>query len=359
MCGLFLVVVVLYGFNIGKFDFLGNKIKKQAGLQTEEEEKIIRTDYTEVARKTLDWIDKQRNKEGWYILEQGCDFEKKTCEMVWDKKEGNKDGLIATWVRLNFYDQYKDPKDLEIVKKDIDKFWDKYKDDDLKDSLWICKITYEMAQSKYIDKTQKDKLKKMCVNYKPRSIEEVINSWSDHNESASSYDSSIAGLTNLAYRYLWFGDGDDKDLAEKYLKLFEEVYNQDFETEKEESFFNYKRRYTDDVCLMVYSSLDWFKLVVKDNRSVIALTDKYLNFNNKLTDKNDGLTLMCGLVDKKLLEILKDKRFSINLELNNNYLIDKFKNNYDDGFFILSRKNRGVSTKNIAENALMVGLLIK
>ena len=49
-----------------------------------------------MARKTLDWIDKQRNEEGWYILERGCDYEKKTCDTVWDNKEGNKDGLIAT-----------------------------------------------------------------------------------------------------------------------------------------------------------------------------------------------------------------------------------------------------------------------
>ena len=378
MCALLLAVVLLYGFNNGRFDFLQNKTQKQVAVQSEEE-KIKRTDYTEVARKTLDWIDKQRNEDGWYILERGCDYEKKTCDIVWDNKEGNKDGLIATWARLNFYEQHKDPKDLEIVKKDIDIFYEKYKDDNLKDSLWICKITYEMAQSKYLEQGQKDKLKELCMNYKTMSIEEVVNywmgedikivdknltgknrlidDWGSYVELVSSYDPSLTGLTNLVYRYLWLGGKDDKDLAEEYLKLFDEVYGKNFEIEKNEGFFNHKRRYPDDVCLMVYSSLDWFRLVAKDNKSIEVLANKYGKYTDKSIDNNDILTPICGLVDKKFLEILMDKIFLSNLESNNNFLIANFKNNYDDGFFILSRKNREVSIKNIVENALMVDLL--
>jgi hypothetical protein len=122
--------------------------RKQGKL--EPKETIKRTDYTQVARKTLDWIDQQRNEDGWYILGKTCG--EKDCEQVVDDaEEGNKDGLIATWARLNFFEQHQDPKDLEIVKKDIDLFYNKYKGDNLSDSLWLCKITYEMAQSKHLD----------------------------------------------------------------------------------------------------------------------------------------------------------------------------------------------------------------
>ena len=158
MCVLLAGVTGLFLLNQGHLDrFLAKKTSNTGVGVTEVN--VTRTDYSQVARKTLDWIDTQRNEAGWYILERGCDFETKTCNTIWDNEEGNKDGLIATWARLNFYDQEKDPKDLEIVKKDIDLFYEKYKNDNLKDSLWICKITYEMAQSKYIDQTQKDKLK--------------------------------------------------------------------------------------------------------------------------------------------------------------------------------------------------------
>ena len=153
--------------------FLVKKGNLNRGNKPEPKETIKRTDYTDVARKTLDWIDQQRNEDGWYILERGCDYEKKTCDIVWDNKEGNKDGLIATWARLNFFEQHQDPKDLKIIKKDIDLFYDKYKDDNLSDSLWLCKITYEMAQSKYIDQTQKDKLKELCMGVEYPSTEEV------------------------------------------------------------------------------------------------------------------------------------------------------------------------------------------
>ena len=166
--------------------FLVKKGNLNRGNKPEPKETIKRTDYTEIARKTLDWIDQQRNEEGWYILGKTCG--QKDCEVVWDdKKVGNKDGLIATWARLNFFEQHQDPKDLEIVKKDIDLFYDKYKDDNLSDSLWLCKITYEMAQSKYIDQGQKDKLKELCmkkeiVDFSDQSLEKLKRNLVENND---------------------------------------------------------------------------------------------------------------------------------------------------------------------------------
>jgi hypothetical protein len=51
--------------------------KKVTKITSKPKTEVVRTDYSSVARKTLDWIDKQRNDEGWYILERGCDFDKK------------------------------------------------------------------------------------------------------------------------------------------------------------------------------------------------------------------------------------------------------------------------------------------
>jgi len=241
MAVMIFAVLMLYGFNNNKFDFLKNTDKGQI---TTQETKIIRTDYTDVARKTLDWIDKQRNEEGWYILERGCDYEKKTCDIVWDNKEGNKDGLIATWARLNFYEQHKDPKDLEIVKKDIDIFYEKYKNDNLKDSLWICKITYEMAQSKYIDQGQKNKLKELCFNVEYPSPEEVKKYWFTERDKKlekmvgdkqwgywdiygivlRGFDVSLGYTTDLLFRNKWQEGKNNLDSAKNMFRVVKETY---------------------------------------------------------------------------------------------------------------------------------------
>jgi hypothetical protein len=115
---------LLVGVVVGLFWLNQQKTKTKVVKKTEPE--MARTDYSGVARKTLDWIDQQRNDNGWYVLEKGCDVNKKTCDTVRDNKEGNKDGLITTWARFNFYQQTKDPKDLEIVESDINKFYEKY-----------------------------------------------------------------------------------------------------------------------------------------------------------------------------------------------------------------------------------------
>lgn len=359
------IVVMLYGFNSGNFDFIKKGNKNRSVEQTKEEEKIKRTDYTRVARKTLDWIDKQRNEEGWYILGKTCG--PKDCEQVEDDKEiGNKDGLIATWSRLNFYKQHQDLKDLEIVKKDIDLFYDKYKDDNLKDSLWICKITYEMAQSKYIEQGQKDKLKELCFNTEDLDDEGLNNYWLDHfkREISSKYppmtwgyyslyeryfDNFFGSITDLIYKFLWSGDKEYLVLVDKYF------------IEEEKLIINKKGIDSQNKCLFGISVLDIYKHIDKSKTRL----DYAINFYKAL--ENDDIkdyvnNSVCGLFSRDIYEITREidflKKINTNIELiiRNNQREER--GEIEDGFVRSDLSKGGFRPdRNVVENSLIFELI--
>ncbi len=346
-------------------------------LQDKSEETVRRTDYTDVARKTLDWIDSQRNEEGWYILERGCDYETKTCDIVWDNEEGNKDGLIATWARLNFYEQHQDPKDLEIVKKDINIFYDKYKDDNLKDSLWICKITYEMAQSKHLDQTQKDKLKELCFNVKfplPRRIENYWlvskneklsklsdnkwKEWSSYEATLRGFDASLGYPTDLIYRYKWFKNESDLELAQNIFKVINQLY---LDNEKD-NFLDQVIKNQEDICLTVLSSIDIYNLN-KDDKVLSFVNNIYEKTLTKLENIASFQTSICGEVAKSLFRLTSNKKYLSDLERNNRVIVTLGRdgNNSvilnDGGFFKSNGVHSGVSYKSVAENGFLVELI--
>ena len=311
MCALLLAVVLLYGFNTGRFDFLKSENRKQVSGQTEQE-KIKRTDYTEVARKTLDWIDKQRNESDWYILGKMC--LKNDCETVVDDKEvGNKDGLIATWVRLNFYEQHKDPIDLEIVKKDIDLFYEKYKDDDLKDALWVCKTAYEIAQSKYIDQSQKEKLKELCVNKEILEIEKVNTYWDDRYEAFADlkplnkdwnyyrinlryFDDVFGSVSDLVYKYKWTGDKNYLTMSDKYIESQKDLILHD----RGMLFENIQ-----NTCLLGLSVMDRYELAGENKNDLDLVVGWYQELKNN--EKTNLLNSpICGLLAKRMLDVTRE-----------------------------------------------------
>jgi hypothetical protein len=370
MAVLMFVVVLSYEVNTGQLDFLKNKNQKQKFTQTTtvptQEPKIVRTDYTDVARKTLDWIDKQRNEDGWYILARVCG--QKDCEAVWDDKEtGNKDGLIATLARLNFYEQQQDPKDLEIVKKDIDKFWEKYKDKDLSDSLWLCKITYEMSQSKYIDKEQKDKLKKLCLKKKFLEKEEIKKywgerfkrtieityspiSWTSYSLQERYFDIFFGSITDLVYRNLWFDNEGDVSLINDYFLEIDSLLK------------NKKSLEPQNVCLFGISTLDMYKNIGESENKLDYSVGLYNQFginNDKYFDNP-----ICGLFTRELFELTSEEKYLDKLNNSNNLII---KNNQrierdasGEGFVRSDLSREGFNPgRNIVENGIIVELIRK
>jgi hypothetical protein len=343
--------------------------KRQSPTKTSDEPKITRTDYSAVARKTLDWIDKQRNDEGWYILERGCDFEAKTCDTVWDNAEGNKDGLIATWARFNYYQQTKDPKDLEIVKSDINKFYEKYPDG-VDNALWICKITYEMWKSDLFDQETKDKLEKICFSAKsPTSKEastvisenknlvekmgkskDLWSSWNGYSLFLRGYDAYLNYSTDFVYKYLWKKDSNDLKEAKDY---FEAVKNS----------VDDKKLSTENKCLLGLSSLDLYEYGDKNDTDFNYTATLYDELVTNSDDSRSVTTPICGLLTKKLYQLTDDQKYLSNLEFFSRILV-KFNNDSttnkimsDNGFWKSNQGTLYAWYKDVVENGLVVELL--
>ena len=329
-----------------------------------------RTDYSVVARKTLDWIDKQRNDSGWYILERGCDFDKKTCDTVWDNTEGNKDGLVDTWARFNFYQQTKNQKDLEIVKSDIDKFYEKYPNG-VDNALWICKLTYDMWKSDEFDQTTKDKLEKICFGsklanqsglYKTRtdnnkikteinSNNNVLSSWNGYSLLLRGFDAYLADPTSLVYRYLWKNDVTYLDAAKKYF------YEIKYEVDNGGGFS------TEDKCLVGLSALDIYEADKQEGYFLEygeGLYDKLITNADKPRSVSSPI---CGLFAKKMYSLTNDEKYLKNLEFISNVLV-KFNSDTetnkiasDNGFYKSDKGTVYTWYKDVAENGLIVELL--
>lgn len=359
-----------------------NQQKQIKNLKTQKSEtKITRTDYSATARKTLDWIDQQRNETGWYILERGCDFEAKTCDTVWDNPEGNKDGLIATWARLNYYHQTKDSKDLEIVKKDIDLFYEKYQGDNLKDSLWICKITYDMAQSGYLDDSQKEKLKELCFNTEYPSPEQVKSIWKGNKEdmivklkkdlrgetwktwegyaaTIRGFDASLGYTTDLINKYLWGKDQNYLNLAKEQLAVFKDIFEvKDVGTSNVSKLV----KYPEDVCLTMMSSLDLYEYGGKDINYLNWAVDIYNQTRGNILVETTYKTPICALVTQRLYQITQEQKYYDDGEYNNRLLVEmkmdgkNTKMTNDNGFFLADNKIEGTLLfKNLVENGLIV-----
>jgi len=350
--------------------YLNQKNQKKVKVVQKTNLEVSRTDYSTVARKTLDWIDNQRNDQGWYILERGCDFTKKTCDTVWDNQEGNKDGLIATWARFNFYQQTKDPKDLEIVKSDINRFYEKYPNG-VDNTLWICKITYDMWKSDLFDQTTKDKLEKICfeskiatsknlfdevtsrnnIRNKVAENKNVWESWDGYSLLLRGFNAYITTSTDLVYKYLWKNDLSYLDSAKK------NFYEAKAIIDKEPTFS------TGDKCLLAMSALDIYEAGKEEK----YFFDQAKNLYDTLVLNSDAprkaTTPTCGLLTKRLLKITADEKYLKSLEFFGNVLV-KF--NYDGGVNVLVSDNSFYKSdkglvyawyKDVVENGLMVELL--
>ena len=295
-----------------------------------DEERIVRTDYTAVVEKTLDWIDQQRNDDGWYILERGCNFNAKTCDTVWDNDEGNKDGLIATWARFNYYQQTQNFEDLESVKDDIDKFYEKYPNG-VDNALWICKITYDMWKSELFDEETNKKLKDICFKSsdtfqgliennsdyekafnkslsEANKIDPVWKSWDGYAFAVRGFNNYFGLTSDLLAQYLWTGDENKLELARKYFDSADTILSES----------GYTR--ADDICLLGLSAIDLYKFDGNNERLLNYVKEKYLSFYDELNGTKRHSTSVCGLMIKSLYQLSGNQVFIDGLERNNRVL---------------------------------------
>ena len=338
------------------------------------EPEVTRTDYRSVARKNLDWMDGQRNDEGWYTLARVCSFNEKTCDTIWDNKEGNKDGLITTWARFNYYQQTKDAKDLAIVKSDINKFYEKYPNG-VDNALWICKVTYDMWKSGIFNEETNNKLKDICFksssnflnvfsdgkdyeekffveSLRARQTSPVWKTWNGYTFLIRGLDSYFGLTSDLLSQYLWTKDESKLDLAKKYFDSGKKI----IEGMGSEAGAN-------NSCLLALSAIDLYEYGGKNEDVLNYAKENYLTFESG--DVKKYRTAICGLMAKRLYEITDNNTFLDGLERNNKVMTQVLLDGDESytkktgtyGFFVSNKGGFSMPFKNIVENGLIVELI--
>lgn len=228
-----------------------------------------------------------------------------------------------------------------------------------------------MAQSKYLEQEQKDKLEKICFNTQfptPKETEKIrevnssrvieVGKQKEIWKTWEGYDLVMRGLnvyfgypTEMMSKYSWKKDP-------KYLSLAKEYF--DLSQKQVESI---QRLEIENRCMIGLSGLDIYQLGDKETKYLDYANNIFEEFIIKSEEPSRVTTPICGLLVKKLYQITAENKYMTNLDfisriLDEFYSDSKTNKIISEGGFYKSNTGRVYSWyKNVAENGLIAELI--
>jgi len=334
----------------------------------------VRLTNLEIVKKTLSWLDGQRDGRGVYNAGSKCDFNF-NCESLMSSNEIS--GLSVLWAENRYLQKNNDEKELEIFKKNVALYADRNVVKRINNNFWNCYFMWDIWNNSSLDQGTKDNLEKICfdgmysssymnmngVNIKKTEeltkslvldivsnkaiIDEqlLLNSVVDEDlikntQRNQFFSSSSDRLT----RYLW--KNKEKDLSDGLIDFQQSLDT--YKNKQEVGIKAYEGCQTGITSLMLSSILN--DSIYLD-LSKIILDQQFEKINkNSIRDVS-----VCGLLADELYkatktEMFKEKKLSI--------IKDFLTNNFDKksgGFY---SKTETQLIKDVKFNGLMVGILI-
>jgi len=171
-----IVLVILILVIGGSYFYLKNNSKKTATKSTKSSEVlnnkatggegmggIIRRDTSnlsnlEIAKKTLDWIDLQKNKDGIYSV--GCECIDEFCQQCKESMYVPRITPFVLWSKFKYAQNNGNYNDFI---KEVNLSQESIKEHSLQYYEWNCKLLYETWQSDKLPQTTKDQIKNFCI----------------------------------------------------------------------------------------------------------------------------------------------------------------------------------------------------
>lgn len=136
--------------------------RKTEEKKVEVKEKIILSGDLTQSKVILDWIEKQRDKNGNYINGIRCSVgDKSNCDEVIASGTSGHDVIQTIWARYLFYKKVGDSADLEIITKDLKNYADRTKFH-VQTDFWNCRMMYEMYRDVTLTKEQIRDVTNIC-----------------------------------------------------------------------------------------------------------------------------------------------------------------------------------------------------
>lgn len=336
---------------------INNKISNEADMVTSQ-------DSIDISKKTLDWINSQRDDRGIYSV--GCECLDLVCKKCADKIYIPRNITFVLWGKFKYSEYENNYQDLS---NEISLFQNNLEEHPLQYGGWNCKLLYDIWKSDKLSQDTKDQINNVCVkseyefedNLKvPDDFDSVIlDKINRFLKKQLVVDSNIetdpenfyiySGLVSeMVTRLLWkpisppyaFEGLSETQLAKVYFE--KALLSYEAKTEK---------TMKDDAMLGI-AAVDMYRLT--NNNSYLDLAKYLFNLRSEAGNTNSYNLVFYGILGQELQSVTKNDQYEVSVRLVVNKIIENGYNQRDDkadafkgpGFFY-----------NIVENSLIVGLL--
>lgn len=371
------ILLIVFIFVIFIFIQIQKKQKQQIYPTTELSQTKINN--LKIAKKALNWLDKQKDQNGIYYYALVCSEKNDECKITPGDKKST--GPIIIWGRFQYYKATKNEEDLKAFNNDLDIYTDKNKVKIIQNHFWNCKLMYELWQDDLLNPQQKEKIKQICKN----STYDIDIKKIDESKDIPSFDlkkiienkqintspyivSDISENLNkysvyasdFLYRFLWENNEIDLKRAKW---LFYQAINL-YQNEKRDVYIGGK-------CVLGISALDMYK--VTDDNSYLEFAKSFFekeNIKNNCSEPtleiNQSISrsacvnfiyekVTCAIFANELYKATNNIEYKNFYEkLLNKIITENF--NQEDGFFGAAQE---LKYRPLTENALLIGILSK
>lgn len=382
---LFLAALIVGGEFI-YYNSVKNKIlqgrKEESVIQKEVSPTPKKLSYLEIAKKTLDCLDKtMRDEKGVYVLGKECSSANDCQKTLTD----NRVGLYVLWGRAKYVQKTDDQKEKETLIKDINLYLDKEKVPVIQPDFRSKILLYEIWKSGFLNDEEKQKiidLEKKVDPGMPSNVRETLQSIKENNYkephfldfteslkailsaeqesdvSVEDFRKNILFSSDYFFKYVWGKEAD-------YLKVAKTLLYDSLN----EYFILNNELNTTDKCLLGLNLVDFYKELKEKSFLDLSLNifeEGKIGDECWLKGSCSGDVLfhsVCGQFARELGHFAQGERYT---KLSRDYFNFLINNNFDnqgyggysagDGCFY-SRSGLDSRLRTTTENGLIVGIL--
>lgn len=202
-----ITLVILILIVAGFYFYLKNNKKNISTTK----QSAVKLSNLEIAQKTSDWLDTQKNSGGIYNVGQVCQENFTQCKSL---GESHYSGIPVIWGRFNLYLKNKDQKDLNLVESDIDNYTEMVKTKTIGTNTEGCRLLYDLWKNDAINETYKQKIATICSKF-------VYPDFLNYKEITKTDDELSVSIDQKIDQILQWQPGENINMPKEYTSVIE------------------------------------------------------------------------------------------------------------------------------------------
>ena len=204
-----ILVLIVSGLNF----YLKNLKEISTNKTSKISDDTIDSSFLKASETTLKLINKQKNDNGIYNTGVMCSADFTECK---DLGESHYSGIPVIWGRFNFYLKNKDQEDLDLVKNDIDNYFEMVKTKTIGANNDGCILLYDLWKDESFDKGYKEKISTICSSFQyPGSL--------NYEEIKKTDGELLISIDKKIDKILKWQPGESVDASGEYDSIIQEL----------------------------------------------------------------------------------------------------------------------------------------